>query len=214
MICLLDLDGTLIDSAKRHWLLMEELLKKHYPKQAGGFGATAYMQYKADGHSGKQYLKEVLHLDEETSHKIQGYWQAKIEDEKYLETDLLYEDTIPFLQQIQKKGCRIAYLTARQNSRGLNNELARLGIAEYAEQVIVVNPTAAKEEKILATQTLQMFDPQVILIGDTENEQAVAEAVGIPVYLLHRGFRSRAYWETKNVTSYENLREIIEGINI
>lgn len=214
MICLLDLDGTLIDSAKRHWLLMEEVLKKHCPEQAGSFDATAFMQYKADGHSGKQYLKEVLHLDDESSRRIQGYWQAQIEDEKFLETDLLYEDTISFLQQIQQKGYRIAYLTARQNSHGLNNELARLGIAEYAEQVIVVNPTAAKEEKIQATQVLRMFDPQVILIGDTENEQAVAEAVGIPVYLLHRGFRSRTYWAAKNVTSYENLHEIIEGVNI
>ncbi len=29
MICLLDLDGTLIDSTKRHWVLMAKLLKQH-----------------------------------------------------------------------------------------------------------------------------------------------------------------------------------------
>ena len=126
------------------------------------------------------------------------------------EADALYEDTIPFLQEAKQRGYRIIYLTARKNTQGLQRELERLKLAEYAEQVIVVDPSAAKEEKILATRALLASDPQVILIGDTENEQAVAEATGIPVYLLHRGFRSRKYWKTKGMATYNSLGDVKE----
>ena len=94
MICLLDLDGTLIDSAGRHRLLMGQLLKQYCPKQAGDFDPAGYMAYKADGHSGKQYLTEILHLDKEKAKEIQERWQARIEEEMYLDTDDLLAGTV------------------------------------------------------------------------------------------------------------------------
>ena len=208
MICLLDLDGTLIDSTKRHWMLMEALLKEYCAECADAFAPTEYMEYKADGHSGKQYLTEILHLENAKASEVQGYWTKHIEEEQYLQLDALYEDALPFLQELKHRGYRIIYLTARQNTQGLHRELVRLNLAEYAEQVIIVDPSAAKEEKILATRALLASDPQVILIGDTENEQAVADAIGIPVYLLNRGFRSRKYWDTRQAASYDSLNEI------
>ncbi len=208
MICLLDLDGTLIDSTKRHWVLMQRLLQRHCPDLEGSFDPAVYMQYKADGHSGKQYLTNILHLEETKAREIQKEWQEQIEEEEYLELDVLYEDTLPFLQERKQKGESIVYLTARKNTLGLYRELEQLKIAAYAEQVIVVNPSAAKAEKIAATRALLTSDPQVMLIGDTENEQAVAEATGIRGYLLHRGFRSRRYWEAKEQDTYGSLKEI------
>lgn len=208
MICLLDLDGTLIDSTKRHWVLMQRLLQRYFPAIAGQFDPAVYMQYKADGHSGKQYLTDILHLEKTKAREIQKEWQEQIEEEEYLELDVLYEDTLPFLQERKQKGEHIVYLTARKNTQGLYRELEQLKIAAYAEQVIVVNPSAAKAEKIAATRALLTSDPQVILIGDTENEQAVAEETGIRSYLLYRGFRSRRYWEAKAQDAYGSLKEI------
>ena len=215
MICLLDLDGTLIDSADRHRLLMGQLLKQYCPKQAGDFDPAGYMAYKADGHSGKQYLTEILHLDKEKAKEIQERWQAQIEEETYLDTDELYADVIPFLEHLRGSaqdrtgdGADIVYLTARQNRQGLLAELKRLGILEYASEVIIVDPANAMVEKIRAAREIREKDPQVILVGDTENEYAVAKELQLPVYLLHRGFRSRAYWAARGVTTYAGLNEI------
>jgi len=210
MTYLLDLDGTLIDSARRHWVLMEKLLQQYCPDKAESFAAAEYMQYKADGHSGKQYLTEILHLDEAKVGEIQKEWQEHIEDEEYLALDRLYDDTIPFLEEQKEKGDTIIYLTARQNRRGLYASLDRLDIRKYASRVIVVDPRKAKAEKIAAAQELLQAGEDLILVGDTENEYAVAQELQLPVYLLNRGFRSKNYWETHGVK--ENKGGLPNGI--
>jgi len=210
MTYLLDLDGTLIDSARRHWVLMEKLLQKYCPDKAESFDAAEYMQYKADGHSGKQYLTEILHLDVTKAGEIQKEWQVHIEDEEYLALDRLYDDTIPFLEEQKEKGDTIIYLTARQNRQGLYASLDRLDIRQYASRVIVVDPRNAKAEKIAAAQELLQAGEDLILVGDTENEYAVAQELQMPVYLLNRGFRSRKYWENHGVK--ENKGGLPNGI--
>ena len=210
MTYLLDLDGTLIDSARRHWVLMEKLLRQYCPDKAESFAAAEYMQYKADGHSGKQYLTEILHLDEAKAGEIQKEWQEHIEDEEYLALDRLYDDTIPFLEEQKEKGDTIIYLTARQNRQGLYASLDRLDIRQYASRVIVVDPRNAKAEKIAAAQELLQAGEDLILVGDTENEYAVAQELQLPVYLLNRGFRSKNYWETHGVK--ENKGGLPNGI--
>ncbi|MBR3102918.1 MAG: HAD family hydrolase [Lachnospiraceae bacterium] len=211
MICLLDLDGTLIDSTKRHWVLMAKLLKQYCPEKAGEFDAAGYMQYKADGHSGKQYLTEILHLEDAKAGEIQREWQAHIEEEEYLKLDQLYNDTIPFLEGRKEQGDTIIYLTARQSRQGLYAALDRLKIRDYASRVIVVDPRNAKAEKVAAAQELQRAGADLMLVGDTENEYAAAQELQVPVYLLNRGFRSKGYWEACEVITYESLLDIMTG---
>lgn len=205
MICLLDLDGTLIDSTKRHWVLMQKLLKQYCPDIIGQFDPVEYMQYKADGHSGKQYLTEILHLDDAKAGEVQREWQERIEDEEYLQLDCLYDDTIPFLEARKEQGDTIVYLTARQSRQGLYSTLDRLEIRDYASQVIVVDPRNAKAGKIAAVRELLQAGEKMILVGDTENEYAVAQELQVPVYLLNRGFRSKKYWEMHGVSTSVDL---------
>ena len=144
--------------------------------------------------------------------------------------DELYEDSFVFLEKIRKPGNKIIYLTARQDRELVIEQLKKLKLHEYADQVIVVEPKNAKQQKTEEVRSLcekyGSFKEQkenkvplaelkesIVIIGDTENEYELAKALELPVYILNRGFRSREYWQERNVKSYADLREIISELS-
>lgn len=201
---LLDLDGTLIDSNRRHYELMEELLKEY--RMNVHFDALAFMQYKADGNSGKKYLTEILGMEQKEAERVMGLWLEQIETLKWIETDTLYPDTIAFLKAIE--GNEIIYLSARQNRDNLVAELERLGIGRYATALYVVPPTEAQKQKLEIARQIQKDSSQMVVVGDTENEYSIALELNLPVYILNRGARSKTYWDTRGVKSIDNLMSI------
>ena len=74
-IFIMDLDGTLIDSRKRHAVVMEEILA--HTKRS--IDPEEYMNYKAEGNSGLKYLNEVMGIDMPDAREIQQEWKARIE---------------------------------------------------------------------------------------------------------------------------------------
>lgn len=230
MICILDLDGTLIDSRERHYRLMREILSEKVPKTVTGialegmleelpeagpgkrFDPVEFMEYKADGHSGKKYLQDRLGLPEDAASQIMESWRRQIEEERWLESDTLYQDASAFLNELRQKHITIYYLTARQNRNGLLQELERLKIADYADRIQVVSPADAREEKKRYVERLLEQTGKgagsVCIIGDTENEYDLAEELSLPCYLLNRGFRSKKFWEERGVKSIASLCEI------
>lgn len=210
MIYVLDLDGTLIDSRERHYRLMRELLSDAAPMER--FDPTEFMKYKADGHSGLQYLTDCLGLPEDAAKRLMALWRQQIEEERWLALDVLYPDTLEFLERLKQKHIKIYYLTARQNREGLLHELDRLRIAGYADEVLVVSPVHAGEEKKQVVETILgktgEIAEQVCIVGDTENEYRLAEELSLPRFLLNRGFRSKKYWKERGVESLESLSGI------
>lgn len=73
MTYVFDLDGTLIDSRERHWQLMKKLLRKHGVEAYDDF-AESYMSYKADGHSGLDYLIDVMGIEQGLAKVVQQEW--------------------------------------------------------------------------------------------------------------------------------------------
>ncbi len=233
MIYVLDLDGTLIDSRERHYRLMWEILSEKVPETVTGiapegilekltetgsgkrFDPVEFMEYKADGHSGKKYLLDLLGLPEDTASQIMESWRQQIEEEQWLEFDTLYQDAPEFLNQLRQKHIMICYLTARQNKKGLLQELERLRIADYADEIQAVSPSGAGEEKKRAVERLLKKTGEkvnsVCIVGDTENEYHLAEELSLPCCLLNRGFRSKRFWEERGVKSIASLCEIDTG---
>lgn len=210
MIYVLDLDGTLIDSGERHWRLMQEILSgsvsgMHYEP-------AEFMRYKADGHSGLQYLTDCLRLGEEAAGQIMALWLQQIEEERWLKMDALYPDTLGFLTRLKQKQSRIIYLTARRNKEGLLQELKRLEIAGYADDIQVVSPADAGKAKKQVVETLLAKTGEdegtVCIVGDTENEYHLAKELSLPCFLLNRGARSERYWMERGVRSIASLDEI------
>lgn len=210
MIAVLDLDGTLIDSGERHEVLMHKLLQGTGYEDL--YDGAEYMQYKADGNSGKNYLVNVLNMPVSEAEMILNKWTAAIETEEMIQKDRLYEDAVPFLEKLKAHDFKIIYLTARQDKELLLAELRRLGIEKYANHTEVVNPSEAKDGKRIFLQDLKQSSHEVMIIGDTENEYRAGKECKISFFLLNRGFRSKTYWDRENIKSYSDLDEVYEQL--
>ncbi len=222
MIFVLDLDGTLIDSFARHGLLLEELLQEYAPEFH--VRTAEYMDYKRSGHNNYQYLTECLGLPETTARKICHKWVEHIEDPDWLQYDKLYGDALPFLESIKSHGDQIIFLSARQNAASAHAEVRRLGLDQYADEIIFVNQTAQYPTKaaylgklLSSSAKSSLFLPvecDIIIIGDTEDEFGAALANQIPPFILSRGFRSSGYLsKVLGITkTFANLTEISRRI--
>lgn len=194
----IDLDGTLIDSTKRHYLLMDELLQGI----SNQFDAKYFMDYKADGHSGRHYLTDVLKLSGDVASDIMRKWQDNIEKDEWLELDTLYPDAIPFLKSLQENMHEICFLSARQNKDGLFRELEHLGLCDWTSEIYVVNPENASEEK---KRIVSSMEGLIYIVGDTENEWKLSHELSLPYLILNRGFRSKKYWDAHGIISWDTL---------
>ncbi|MBR4543481.1 MAG: HAD family hydrolase [Lachnospiraceae bacterium] len=208
-IFVMDLDGTLIDSRKRHAIVMQEVLA--HTKRS--LNAEEYMTYKAEGNSGLKYLTEVMGIDMSDAREIQQEWMARIEFSGYLLADELYPDAVSFLNTVFEKG-GVIFLTARKNRLGLDGELKRLAILPYADYTIVADPDDAMSQKEKAVQVIREAypDAKLTVIGDTENEYELARKFGLESRIVNCGFRSKAYWEKRGVKTYSSLGEVLRSI--
>lgn len=211
MIFVLDLDGTLIDSSKRHYVLMKKILEKKAPEIL--FDSEDFMNYKSLGNSGKKYLISKLGLSKELSDEIMEEWRSNIENEEYMAMDELYPDTIQFLDALTRKGYPIIFLTARNNRKNTIKQLENLNISGYADMVYVVSPNRATEEKIEIIMTYLEIGKEPIIVGDTENEYDTAYAAGINYFILNRGFRSKEYWNKRDVITLDDLKTLSDIIS-
>jgi len=194
MILLLDLDGTLIDSFSRHGLLLEELLQQHAP--GNHIQNTEYVQFKRSGKNNYQYLTQHLGLPEATARQICDAWVRQIEDSGWLQQDKLYDDTQAFLELVKAHGDKIIFLSARQNAANAYAELQRLGLDQYADDIIIVNQNAQYQTKKDYIQQLSLYQSpksDIIIIGDTEDDFGAAQANQVSSFILNRGFRASEY---------------------
>ena len=208
-IFVMDLDGTLIDSRKRHAIVMQEALA-HTKRN---LNSEEYLNYKAEGNSGLKYLTEVMGIDMSDAREIQQEWKARIEFSGYLLTDELYPDAVSFLNTVFEKG-GVIFLTARKNRTGLDGEIKRLAILPYADYTIVADPDDAMSQKEKALQVIKEAYPkaELTVIGDTENEYELAEKLGLESRILNCGFRSASYWEKRGVKTYACLDQVLRSI--
>jgi phosphoglycolate phosphatase-like HAD superfamily hydrolase len=195
-----DLDGTLLDSRKRHVVVLQNAIL-----QAGidvsGLSFDDFISYKANGNTTKAYLAEGCHFSQDISKKIMTEWQRQIELPENLKNDVLYYDTVPTLENLRGR-FHLVLLTARQNKQAMLKGINELKIDKYFNEIVCVNPYKAKIEKIL---WLRNIENAILCVGDTEVDYYAAKENGINFYALNRGFRSKNYWDSKNVISFESL---------
>ena len=211
MTYVLDLDGTLIDSTARHYLLMEKIIADYRQRMQeladalGAYNSEEYMAYKLGGHSGAAYLTEILGLDADVAGELTKQWVSEIELPEYMDTDVLYDDTFPYLAELQSAGHDIIFLTSRANENETFRELDRLGIRRYAEECVIVNP-GIRDAKLEFVKTLVEKGDKPVIVGDMETEYYIAARLGLPFYIVNRGFRSKKYLDSLGIMSHNELR--------
>ena len=205
MTYVFDLDGTLIDSKKRHYLLMAELLKKKNIVVSESF-ADDFLRYKADGKSGLNYLVNVIGLTKKESEEINQLWISNIEKDYWLNSDVLFYDAIETCEKCIENGIEIVFVTCRHNQSGTLHQLNALGLTKYAKEIFIIDPL--KQDKNTTVKKITATTKIDLIVGDTEVDYKAALSIDCLYYILNRGFRSKKYWDKMNVLSYENLSEL------
>lgn len=209
-IAFLDLDGTLVDSSLRHVETLKQLLNDCNIKYSN---IADYITYKAEGNTTKEYLIDRLNLDEKIAGKISEGWVNHIEDDLVMILDRWYEDASIFVHFLKVEGYKIYVLTARRNVGFTESFIRNSEIWEYIDEIVTVNPkNASKEKADFIHSLMDKNESYNILVGDTEADYEAAKEAGIRIYVLNRGFRSKKFWDEKQVESYCSLIKIKERL--
>lgn len=196
----IDLDGTLLDSSRRHTVLLKEILKN----QNIELNTSDYMTYKRIGGSTKDYLINKG-IDSKITNEICNKWVNNIENIRLLKLDKLYKDSKEFLEKYYKK-YNLILITGRSNKKNTKIQIDELGISKFFKKIEIIKPTKnISEKKTKLTQKHKCF----VIIGDTETEKNVSDNLKIIFFPINRGFRSKKYWDNLNIFSYSSLKNII-----
>lgn len=206
-----DLDGTLIDSTKRHAVLLQRILDNQKIEIQKNV-IDKYLQYKCDGGNTKGFLINVLGLEKKEAEEICRIWIKDIEKEEYLDMDILYPESMDVLGYLKRRNIQIFYISARANYNGVMKELIRLGINTFPDNIYIVNTVNAAENKYICLKP--RIRESDIIVGDTEVDYYLAVKLNVGSIMLNRGFRSKKFWDNKGVKSYgEMFSEIKRIIN-
>ena len=127
--------------------------------------------------------------------------------------DKLYDDTLRIVCSLDKKN--IYFLSARKRVDAALNELIKIGLYDYPEKIYIENPDRAeknKTERLLEIKNL--WDDDVIMIGDTEIDAFAAKNAMVKSVILNRGFRNKAFFTGLGIQSYDNLDQVFLSLNI
>lgn len=217
MNIIFDLDGTLINSFHRHYVVLFDALLQCKIDRDVRLDENDFLNYKKMGRSTEDYLNTYSNLSEREVSDVISYWKQHIEDERYLMIDNLYDDTINGLLDL-KLNNEIYYLSSRSNTINLLNEIEWLGIKEHARACYIVSPPNSTRKKKDILKTFNKQDS--VFVGDTEMDYQASIYSGIPFVALNRGFRNKLYWDKLKIESYDSLEAVKktvvmreEGIN-
>lgn len=184
-----DLDGTLLDSRRRHKILMQDILnERNIPISAVGL-----VQYKANGYNNLQWLQSQG-VDDNLAKEINNDWIARIENNEYLKYDHLYSGIKEMLEELSINNS-LYLVTARNNKANLFRQLQELGINQYFEDICVV-PSSKESTQLKANYLIEQGI--TTFWGDTEVDKRAADIAGCKFRVCLSGFRSQSFWERYN----------------
>lgn len=194
-----DLDGTLLDSRKRHEIVMKEVLKNHSVE----LDVSDLVSFKSYGNNNIEWLLSK-NVSENEAKEINKEWISLIENEEYLKNDVLYPDVIKVLKNLSKEN-DLFLITARNNKANVVSQIRNLGIAQYFKNIYVVSSsfgTAALKSEKLRENFINIF------IGDTESDYEAALIADCKFEAVSYGFRNKVYWEKRNINCIEKIESI------
>ena len=128
-----------------------------------------------------------------------------VKSEEEINKDIWYEDALSFLTYLKENRYWIVAVSARKNKEGLLRFIERSQVSDLLDEIIVVSPMNAKADK--EKYVIEHLGKINIVVGDTENDQI--DDTRIRCFLLNRGFRSKEYWEERNIRSFDSLSKVI-----
>ena len=174
-----DLDGTLIDSKKRQFLLFLELIGDNL------FNYEQYWNVKRNNISQKDLLKKYFNYKNVDIIKFKDSWNKKIEEINRLNIDEPFPGITELLEKLSYKK-ELFILTARQYPDRVHDQLDRFGWLHYFKEILVTSQRVSKAS-LVNKSNLNKFD---ILVGDSIDDIAAGKELGLKTVAVTTGILS------------------------
>ena len=198
-----DLDGTLLDSRRRHEIVMLDVLAKNGLE----IDTSGLVEFKSNGKNNLDWLLAVG-VEAEMAKKYNSEWINLIENPNYLKIDSLFPNVIDILERLSEEN-DLFLITARNNKEYAIQQIKNLGIYQFFTDVIVVN--ACSETSVLKSVELKK-NKITHFIGDTESDYKAAMIANCRFSAVSYGFRNEVFLKKITNEVYHNLQNIIDYV--
>jgi len=172
---IVDLDGTLLDTRRRHHTVYLHALRSVGGEQAP-LTLPAFWRAKRRGRGWPRLLGDRV-----ATERFLDAWKTRIEAPDMLALDSLQPGAARALQRLRQAGFELVLLTARHDGDALAAQLRALAIDTAFRHIIAVGQDA---------KTPPPGAPALHWFGDTEADVTAARAANIPVTLVTNGIRA------------------------
>lgn len=138
----------------------------------------------------------------------------KIYDERKFEASL-FDDTLTTLNTLKKLGCNHSVLSA-QNIITLKKSVSHYNLNQMFQYISGLEDHYAIgkiEQGKNLINNLDLETDQVVMIGDTEHDHEVAEAMGVKCFLMDRGHNSTSRLTSKQDDVFSSFTELLDSIS-
>ncbi len=191
----LDLDGTIINTSKRHYAVYSAILRRHGYKP---LSQAAYWRLKRADRPYNEILR-FSHVSQAHVATFHAEWLQEIEKPRYLACDVLQPGAKRALSSLSSLSSlcpfRLILVTLRQKRRSLLGELSRLGIRNFFANVFSATPSKTpweqKAELIRKDGIKKDGKKESFIIGDSGADILAGRALGITSIAVTNGIRSK-----------------------
>ena len=177
----LDLDGTLIDSKMRLFLLFNFLVPN------SKYSYDEYWNLKQNKISHKEILKNNYGYSENQYIAFQEKWMNEIEKDNWLQFDKPIKGAIETLTSLTKNNS-LFLVTARQSKLLLTRQLKDLGLFDIFKMILVTEQKIDKYDLIIGNVEVSNND---WIVGDTGKDIETGKKLGIKTIAVLSGFMNK-----------------------
>lgn len=175
----IDLDGTLLDSKKRLFILFNDLVTE------STLSFDEYWTRKFRGLNHKNILMNEFYYSESMYEDFERRWLSLIEEKHYLKFDVPFLGIANWLEKM-KSAYKLYLVTARQTCNSVDWQLDRYNLKHFFDEVLVTQQVKTKEE-LIKSSTIVLTGKDW-LIGDTGYDVLTAKSLGINSLSVCSGF--------------------------
>ena len=159
------------------------------------------------------YLKLGFNFSDEPF-ESSGLDFIKIYDSRKFEPEL-FEDTQSTLDVLGKKGCTHSILSA-QNTATLHQSVEYYNLHNIFDHISGLDDyyaTGKIEQGKKLIQNLNYNKDEIIMVGDTEHDYAVAQEMGIKCFLMDRGHNSTERLQYRQPQVFSSFSQLLNELS-
>lgn len=179
-----DLDGTLIDTSRKHFQA-----HKH-AAMISGIASVPFAKYWSQKRNKIAEEKIICASSKRIFNNYEKIRIDNLEKKEFLRNDVLFPWVIKLLRSLRLSGNKIYLVTTRRNKKTAKDELKYLKIADLFDKLLIGFEKDPVKSKVKLIKNIRVKENDLI-IGDTEVEIIVAKKLNLNCVSVYSGIRTR-----------------------